>query len=187
MPDERLPRLVELACHDLRTPLATISGFAKTLARTGELNDRDAHFVEVIDEAAGQLAVLVDLLAQAARIESGRYAPPVAEVDTMELARAFVDERITVEGAGLPVETSRDAVGSALGLLAVAAIRFGEVPAVSWRVRGRELALSPLAPAAEPVVTGATPRDLGALVARMTIEALGGAISVGYGSLAVQL
>lgn len=187
MGDDRLPRLVDLACHDLRTPLATVSGFAKTLARGGELGDREAHFVAVIDEAADQLAALVDLLSLAARIESGRFDPPTAEVDTMDLARAFTDGRIAVEGSGLPVVTSRDAFGNALGLLAVAALRFGEVSGVTWRVRGRELALSPLQPDAEPVVTGATPRDLGALVARMTIEALGGTLAVEHGSLRVQL
>ena len=35
--DTAFPRLVSLACHDLRTPLATVSGFAKTLARGGTL------------------------------------------------------------------------------------------------------------------------------------------------------
>ena len=39
------PRLVTLACHDLRTPLATVNGFAKTLLRGGELDERTLRFV----------------------------------------------------------------------------------------------------------------------------------------------
>ena len=35
MDDSRFPRLVSLACHDLRTPLATIYGFARTLNADG--------------------------------------------------------------------------------------------------------------------------------------------------------
>jgi len=33
--DNQFARLVMLACHDLRTPLATVHGFAHTLARLG--------------------------------------------------------------------------------------------------------------------------------------------------------
>lgn len=187
MADERFVRLVELACHDVRTPLAAVSGFAKTLTRSGGLDERGSGFLEMIDEAADQITTLVDLLGVAARIESGRYRPPLAEADTLELASASPDERVAVEGSGTAVETSAEAVGRALGLLAAAAIRFGEVPSVTWAVRGRELVLTPLAPAAAPVVTGASPRDLGALVARMTIESLGGTIAADGERLLVRL
>ena len=33
--DPDFARLVSLACHDLRTPLATVHGFATTLSRGG--------------------------------------------------------------------------------------------------------------------------------------------------------
>ena len=36
--DRFFARFVSLACHDLRTPLATVSGFARTLERL-ELED----------------------------------------------------------------------------------------------------------------------------------------------------
>jgi len=32
--DTFFARLVSLACHDVRTPLATVNGFVKTLERT---------------------------------------------------------------------------------------------------------------------------------------------------------
>ena len=37
--DTSFARLVSLACHDVRTPLATVHGFVKTLARTAELEE----------------------------------------------------------------------------------------------------------------------------------------------------
>jgi hypothetical protein len=54
-------------------------------------------------------------------------------------------------------------------------------------VRGRELALSPVLPAAAPVVTGKEDRDLGSLVARIVIEALGGTLELDRETLHVAL
>ena len=50
-----------LACHDLRTPLATVHGFAHTLGGSAELDDASARYVEMISTASGQLAELLDL------------------------------------------------------------------------------------------------------------------------------
>ena len=60
MADPRFPRIVSLACHDLRTPLASVSGFAKTLGRLGRLDEQQAHFVAVIYEAAEEVALLLE-------------------------------------------------------------------------------------------------------------------------------
>ncbi len=164
-----------------------MSGFAKTLDRAGGLAEREARFVGMIDQSADQIAALADLLALAARIESGRYEPPLAEADTLALVSAAAGEGVAAAGTGALVETSAEAAGAALQLLASAALRFGELPAVTWAVAGRELVLSPLVPAAAPVVMGEAPRDLGALVARMTLEALGGTIAVAGDTLRVVL
>ena len=63
--DNDFARLVLLACHDLRTPLATVHGFAQTLVRTGEFEDPAARYLEMIDTASGQIADLIDELAHA--------------------------------------------------------------------------------------------------------------------------
>ena len=80
-------RLVSLACHDLRTPLATVQGFAKTMLRMDELDEekRD-RYLGLIDTSADELAQLLDLLSLAARIEGGRYDPVVREADSLALA-----------------------------------------------------------------------------------------------------
>src|SRR5471032_307509 len=77
MADPRFSRIVSLACHDLRTPLASVSGFAKTLGRLGGLDEQQAHFVAVIDEAAEEMALLLEQLAVLARIEGGTKNPPI--------------------------------------------------------------------------------------------------------------
>ena len=73
--DTSFPRLVSLAAHDLRTPLATIHGFAQTLVRMGDLGQPKQRYLEMIDVASRQLAELLDELGLAARIEGGRYEP----------------------------------------------------------------------------------------------------------------
>jgi signal transduction histidine kinase len=80
-------RLVSLACHDLRTPLATVQGFAKTMLRMDALDEeKRLRYLGLIDTSAEELASLLDLLSLAARIEGGRYDPVVREVDSLSLA-----------------------------------------------------------------------------------------------------
>ena len=162
-------RLVTLACHDLRTPLATVNGFAKTLLRGGELDEQSVRFVGLIDAAGEQMNELLDLLGLAARIESGSYEPSLREVDTLQLVTCD-DERVAVSGEGTSAELDEPALRRALRALTVAALRHGDLDAVTWTVEGRRLTLEPIAPAAATVVTGEEPKDLGALVARSVLE-----------------
>jgi signal transduction histidine kinase len=186
VPATEFARLVTLACHDLRTPLATVNGFAKTLARSGELDDRSARFVGLIDAAGGQIGDLLDLLGLAARIEAGLYEPALREVDTLELV-AGDDARIAASGTGARIEVDECAMRRSLAALASAALRHGELQRVAWTVDGRSLALEPVTPGAAPVVTGDDPKDLGALVARMAIEAAGGSLGLAGDTVRVAL
>jgi signal transduction histidine kinase len=180
-------RMVSLACHDLRTPLATINGFAKTMIRGGALPEREARFTGLIDEAAAQMAALLDQLALAARIDADRYEPLLEAADTLELASSASDERISASGTGATVETDPAVVRAALEAFALAALRHGELDGVGWSVSGRALRLGPLPAAAVPVVDASSPRDLGAIVARMAVEALGGSVAAEGEELRVTL
>ena len=151
MTDSGFARLVSLACHDLRTPLATVNGFAKTLTRAGTLPERESRFVGLIESAADQMTSLLDLLGLAVRIESGRYEPVLTETGTLELATSD-DERIATEGTGETIETDAGAIRTSLQSLAGAAAAHGGVPIVTWRVNGRTLELSPLAEDASAVL-----------------------------------
>ncbi len=184
--DERFPQVVSLACHDLRTPLATVYGFARTLTRTGDLDERSARFIAMIEEASQQLTDLLDLLGTAARIEGGRWEPVLREVDTLELATS-TDERIVAAGAGEPIRTDADLVARVLAALAICAVRYGPVDVVTWNVNGRTLELSPVTADAAPVVTGEAMRDLGSVIARRVLEELGGSLVLDGDTLRVTL
>ena len=186
MSDARFPRVVSLACHDLRTPLATIFGFARTLTRTGDLDERTMRFLGMIEEASEQMTGLLDELGVAARIEGDRWEPTLQAADTLELATS-ADERVAAEGEGETIETEPEAVGQALRSLAVAAARYGPAEQVTWRVSGRDLGLAPITADAAPVVTGESFRDLGSLVARMVIDELGGSLALDGETLRVRL
>jgi signal transduction histidine kinase len=186
MSEKRFPRVVSLACHDLRTPLATIYGFARTLTRAGELDERTLRFLTMIEQASEQMTGLLDELGVASRIQGGRWEPVLREADTVALATSD-DVRILTEGVGEEVDVEAESVARSLQALAVAAVRHGPVDQVTWRVEGRTLELSPITDLAAPVVTGETVRDLGSLVARMVIEASGGTLELAGETLRVTL
>lgn len=184
--DNRFPRVVSLACHDLRTPLATVYGFARTLTKGEELDERTVRFLQMIEAAAEQMTELLDELGVAARIEGGRWEPGLVEVDTLELATSD-DERVDTSGMGDAIQTEAESVQRALESLAIAAVRYGPAEQVMWTVDGRTLSLAPVTPDAAPVVAGDEIRDLGSLVARLVIEELGGSLSLDGETLVVRL
>ncbi len=192
MPDNRdFAQLVSLACHDLRTPLATVHGFATTLARGGGLEPPADRYVEMIDAASAQIAELIDELSLAARIESDRYEPTQRETDTLELARAAAarlgEERVDVTGSGAALETDAEAVERGLAALFQAALRHGGLDRVEVEVEGRELRVSPVTAASAPVVLGDDLRDLGAAVAARLVTRLGGSVSIAGETLTIRL
>jgi signal transduction histidine kinase len=166
--------------------LATIFGFARTLTRTGELDERTLRFLGMIEAASEQMTGMLDELGAAARIEGERWEPVLRDADTLELVTSD-DERVLVEGKGETIETEPESVARALESLAVAAARYGAVEQVTWRVSGRTLDLGPITADARPVVTGESIRDLGSIVARRVIEELGGSLALDGETLRVRL
>jgi signal transduction histidine kinase len=188
--DDAFARLVSLACHDLRTPLATVHGFATTLARGG-LEPPGDRYVEMIEAASAQLAELIDELSLASRIESGRYEPTLREVDTLELAQAAAarlgEDRVQVSGSGAAIETDGDALERGLAALFQSALRHGGLDGVEVEVNGVDVQLSRVTAASAPVVLGEDLRDLGAAVAARLVARLGGSLSVEGETLAIRL
>ncbi|MGI9111768.1 MAG: sensor histidine kinase [Gaiellaceae bacterium] len=176
-------RLVSLACHDLRTPLATIQGFAKTMLRNDDLGDTHARYLTIIDAAGDELAQLLDVLSVAARIEGGHYDPVLREVDSLELIRAAVP---AATGEGATVEVDVAAIERSLAALVRAAARHGGVE-VSANVAGAEVSIAPVLPDAAPIVLGDDPKDLGSAVAVRIVRALGGEVVLDGDRLVVTL
>jgi signal transduction histidine kinase len=184
--DARFARLVSLACHDVRTPLATVFGFARMIERSGKLDEQSERFVGMISEASTEMSSMLDELATAARIEAGRWEPAIVEADTLDLATTE-DGRVATTGRGATIETEPQALRRSLRALAVAAVRHGPVESVTWSVDGRLLELTEITGSAAPVVLGEEMRDLGSLVARSVIERLGGSLELAGERLRVSL
>jgi signal transduction histidine kinase len=189
--DTSFPRLVSLACHDVRTPLATVHGFASTLTRAVTLDPPADRYVEMISAASAQMAELLDELSLAARIEGGLYEPALREAETLDLAGGAAtrlgEDRVHVSGEGATVSTDVDAVERGVSALVQAALRHGGLEEVDVVVRGAEIAVTPVTDSSAPVVLGTELRDLGAAVAVRVIERLGGSVSVSGQTLTIRL
>jgi signal transduction histidine kinase len=180
--DSSFPRLVALAAHDLRTPLATIHGFAQTLIRMGDLGEPKQRYMEMIDTASRQLAELLDELGTAARIEGGRYEPSLQPVQTLELAHSAAaqlgEDRVKVSGEGTEVHVDPESTERGVSALAQASLRHGGLDEVALEVDGDTLAITPVTASSAPVVLGEDMRDLGAAVAVRVVRALGGSVEL---------
>ena len=189
--DTSFARLVSLAAHDLRTPLATIHGFSHTIVRLGSLEEPNDRYVDMIAAAAKQLAELLDELSLAARIEGRRYEPNLQEVDTLELARGAAselgDERVRVDGTGGNVRVDVEATQRGVSALAQAALRHGGFDEVECRADDGGLRIAPVTAASGPVLLGDDLRDLGAAVAVRLITALGGSVALDGEAIVVSL
>jgi signal transduction histidine kinase len=181
--DPRFPEFVSLACHDLRTPLATVAGFAATMLRVGGLDEKSERYVTLIQSAAAQLAHITDDLAVVARIAGGRYEPSLEARDSLVLTEAAAvtlgEGRAVVSGSGTDVMVDPDAVIRAIAALANAALRHGGLEHIEVEVDGTRITLRPVPTAAAAVVLGTELRDLGAAAGRTVIEALAGSVEGG--------
>jgi signal transduction histidine kinase len=188
--DTRFPQLVAIACHDLRTPLATVHGFTHTLGRA-DLEEPAGRYVAMIGAATAQLAELLDELSLVARIEAGRYEPRLETVDSLELARSAAGEldegAVAVRGSGAPAQVEPEATIRALRQLARAARRHGGRDSVTLTVSGAELEVAPVERNAAGVVTGAEIRELGAAAAVVYLRALGCSLEHEHDRLLIRL
>ena len=85
---------VRIVCHDLRSPLTSMQGFASMLesATVGELDERQKHFVEKILSGISQITRLVDNIQDAGRFdpETGFYEMQRAACDVGDMVLAIV-------------------------------------------------------------------------------------------------
>jgi signal transduction histidine kinase len=187
--DQRFPELVSLACHDLRTPLATVAGFAATLVRMGEIDEQRLRYLTLIDAAAAQLAEIIDDLGVVARIEDGRFEPAAEPVDSLDLVTMAAEGNaaMQVAGSGAAVQVDRELGVRAVRSMATAAIRHGGLDSVTVTVDGAAVELSPVSAETAGIVRGDDLRDLGAAAARRTLEAQGATVTARDGAVVIAL
>ena len=188
--DRQFAELVSVACHDIKTPLATVYGFARTLEKL-PLEDPAPRYLEMVAAASAQIDDLVEQLRLVANIEVGKYQPTLVERDSLELvneaAEQLADGTVKVSGRGGPVRVDPEAVVRALSQLVRAAARHGGHETVEVEVRGAELEVSPLSRSARPVLLGEDPRELGAPAGAILIRALGGELEARDDALVIRL
>jgi two-component system sensor histidine kinase KdpD len=85
--------LLNSVSHDLRTPLATITGAVTRLldGQVGWSDEQRAEFLRMIDGETDRLSHLVHNLLDMSRLEAGDYRPDVVEVRLDEIVGPVVD------------------------------------------------------------------------------------------------
>jgi signal transduction histidine kinase len=183
-------QLVSLACHDLRTPLATAAGFARTLERLEEIGQPAGRYIEMIGAATDQLAELLDLLSAASRIESGRFEPQLRPTTTREVADAAASRleegRVSVEGDGTGVLADPEWAPMSVSALAEAARRHGGLEQISVAVAGPAISITPIVEGAGAIALGDDLRDFGAAVGVRVLQSGGAQCQLDGGSLQVR-
>lgn len=91
--DRMKNEFVSTASHELRSPLTSITGYAKTLLRRGDefSDEQRREFLEIIDKQARHLARLVDDLLTVSKMEEGKITMVLHPVDLNDLASHLVD------------------------------------------------------------------------------------------------
>jgi signal transduction histidine kinase len=188
--DAELGELMSMVAHDLRTPLAIVYGFAKTLERGGNLDERQLRFLQQIADAAGDMDRMIANVSTIGHAISGRWQPALSALGAAELAVAAhkaVAARTDGRVVGLrppiipaQITTELERAARALALLAEASLRLDPSrPEASIGAEKDCIAIGPFSPELIGIVT--TPgRDVAVEAARMVLERLGARIgSVG--------
>jgi signal transduction histidine kinase len=180
-------KLVSLACHDLRTPLATVRGFAKTLQRDASEEGPQARYLELIDAASAEMTVLLDLLGLVARVESGRQELTPIDSDTGQIAREAAEAvgGIEVSGEGEEAPVDAPIIRQALAAYGRALLRHGGLERAELRVEGSTFAFAPVDETLGPILLGDDLKDLGAAASTRVLRGLGGSVAVTGGTLVV--
>jgi signal transduction histidine kinase len=127
-----LGRLMSAIAHDLRTPLATIYGFAKTIERSGGLDERQERFLGLIIAAATDMDRMIENVSTVGHIAEERMTVDSGPVASDALAAAALEaiperadgRRVVLRpGSGALVETDADRAARAVALVAEAALR----------------------------------------------------------------
>jgi two-component system phosphate regulon sensor histidine kinase PhoR len=90
--DQMKTDLMSMVTHEIRTPLATVRGFAQILLKGGITAEKAKEFLEIINRQSNRLVNLVNDFLDITRIESGRQSVTKAPLDMRKLIEnALVD------------------------------------------------------------------------------------------------
>jgi signal transduction histidine kinase len=194
--DGDFPALVGVACHDLRTPLAALYGFARTLERMGGLDARQERFLGMVVGGAEDLIRLIDDLALLTRVERDTLRASPQPVDLRELVTASAGEatrrlgegrRVLGPGSGPAVRLELDPELATSGLAALAekALAFQpEATEVRLALDGAALRLGPLSQDAARLLLDEH-RDLHVAAAHAALRGAGATVAAAGDGLTI--
>jgi len=92
--DRAKDEFISLASHQLRTPLTIIRTYSEMLANGfgGELNERQAAYVDAVNVSIVRMATLINSLLSVARIESGQVRIDRKKTDLVAILQSVIDE-----------------------------------------------------------------------------------------------
>ena len=92
--DEAKSEFLSTMSHELRTPLNATIGFSELLkqGKTGKLNEKQEHFVDIIIESGRHLLTLVSNILDLTKIEAGKIELEVEKVSLHEI----IDDTISI-------------------------------------------------------------------------------------------
>ena len=132
--NQAMREFVATASHDLRTPLTSVLGFARTLREQGQelTADEQVTCIDAIVRGATQASRLVDDLLTLSQLQAGVItthveAVPLAAVAREAVARSGVDAAVEVADS-VTVTADADHVERILGNYLTNAARYGRAP-----------------------------------------------------------
>jgi two-component system phosphate regulon sensor histidine kinase PhoR len=90
--DQMKTDLMSMVTHEIRTPLATVRGFAQILLKGGIPAEKSAEFLGIINRQSNRLVSLVNDFLDISRIESGRQAVTRGPIEMDKLVQNSITD-----------------------------------------------------------------------------------------------
>ena len=170
------------ACHELRSPLAVVYGFARMLETTPDQDPTTAKYVAQIVRGAERLDALLDDLGKLGRIASNRMHPQVEPVSLRSVVDALGSSaanegRLRID-AGTDVKVKADPTWLQSALQAIVdglCFEDGIDVQVSWRHDQHDVIVQLVPNSSFPMIDVEPEKSgLGISLARVRVIAMGG-------------
>jgi K+-sensing histidine kinase KdpD len=179
------------ACHEMRSPLAVVYGFAKMLQSNDALDEQCSRYVDSVVTGAARLSDLLDALSQIGRIAAGRTLPTLEPVSLRPIVADVASagnngSKVTVEeGDDLEVHADPEWLAEAVrGVVDSCCFDDEASVTVSWTPGDGEVTLR-FVPHSQYDAVDSDPVKAGVAfeLAKVRFFAMGGALTVQGGSL----